>query len=208
MVDRAAPVSLRAKAWAFRPQACRFSQKTGISDDVVQEFIPAEAEAFFLRMKKFWDWNSRYWDQFALLKLDHFLNSTKEDRFDLLAQAISHSRHAVKLERHPLGLTTLGRILHEDMKHCPNRFRSSFEQAFEYLGEAIRIEGAMNRIVIHPYTTLFSGTMSFINQSGVLTGAEVNTLHSHLDNAVRLFGYETKLVVLVSDLRRRFPPIG
>jgi SIR2-like domain len=177
-------------------------------DDVVQEFIPDQSEAFFLRMKKFWDWNSRYWEQFALLKLDQFLKSTKDTRFDFLTQAISHAKHAIRLERHPLGLTTLGRILHEDMKHGPARFRSSFEEAFEYLDEAIKTEGAMNRIAIHPYTTLFSGTMSFINQMGILTGAQVSVLQSHLDNAERLFSFDRGLMVLASDLRRRLPSPG
>jgi hypothetical protein len=188
-----------------RTPEARLSGRLFDYDDVVQEFMPAQAEAFFLRMKRYWDWNSRYWEQFALLKLDQFVKSTQENRLDLLTQAISHAKHAVKIERHPLGLTTLGRILLEDMKYSSARFRSSFEEAFEYLDEAIKIEGAMNRIAIHPYTTLFSGTMSFVRQSGVLTGTEVNTLHKHLDNAEGLFSFDATLLVLISDLRRKLP---
>jgi hypothetical protein len=43
-----------------RKPAARLAGRLFNYDDVVQEFIPAEAEAFFLKMKRYWDWNSRY----------------------------------------------------------------------------------------------------------------------------------------------------
>jgi hypothetical protein len=172
-------------------------------DDVVSEFIPNGSEDFYLRMQRYWDWNSRYWEQFALLKLDRFITSNKPDRFDLLSQAISHAKHALRLERHPLGLTTLGRILFEEMMEAPARFETSFKEAFGYLQEAIQQEGTMNRLAIQPYMTLFSGTYKYIKQSGAMSVRQLEQLRSHMENAETLFGYDKKLMSLVGDVRRR-----
>jgi hypothetical protein len=124
-----APYVNRSAVQKRTPEA-RLSGRLFDYDDVVSEFISSKSEAFYLAMKKFWDWNSRYWEQFALLKLDKFINSNQPDRFDQLSQAISHAKHAIQLERHPLGLTTLGRILLEEMKQVPSRFQKSFRRGF------------------------------------------------------------------------------
>ena len=150
-----APYVNRSAVMKRTPEA-RLSGRLFDFDDVVTEFIPLQSEAFYLAMKRYWDWNSRYWEQFALLKLDQFIKSVQSNRFELLSQAISHAKHAVKLERHPLGLTTLGRILLEESKQNSARFEKSFKEAFGYLDEAIKLEGIMNRIEIHPNMTLFS----------------------------------------------------
>ena len=78
-----------------RTPEARLAQRLFNYDDVVSEFIPNKSEQFYLAMKRFWEWNSRYWEQFALLKLDKFRNATGQNRLDLLAQSISHARHAI-----------------------------------------------------------------------------------------------------------------
>ena len=84
-------------------------------------------------MKRHWDWNSRYWEQFALLKLDRSVRSKGADRIGLLSQSISHARHAIRIEKHPFTLTTLGRILLEHVKQVPEGSERSFGEAFECL---------------------------------------------------------------------------
>jgi hypothetical protein len=153
-------------------------------------------------MKRFWDWNSRYWEQLALLKLDKFITSDRADRFEQLSQAIFHAKHAVQLERHPLGLTTLGRILFEEMKQVPGRFQSAFVDAFGYLNDAINEEGRRNRIAIHPYMTMFSGTNNYLKQSGVLSRKQTDLLQSHMDAADALFSYNRELLNLIKELRQ------
>jgi hypothetical protein len=169
-------------------------------DDVVDEFIPNHSEEFYLRMKRFWDWNSRYWEQLALLKLDRFLES--DNTVDLLNQAISHAKHGVHIERHPLGLTTLGKILLEKMKRDEQGFEKSFEEALAYLEEAIRIEGNRNRIAIHPYTTMFSGVNFYLQRQGKLSGRQIEKLKTHMDFAEKLFDHDSNLLILMNELRR------
>jgi hypothetical protein len=197
-----APYVNRRAIMKRTPEA-RVSQRLFDYDDVVAEFIPSRSEKFYLAMKRYWDWNSRYWEQFALLKLDQFVKSSQSSRFGLLSQAISHARHAIKLERHPLGLTTLGRILLEEAKQSPQRFEASFKEAFEYLDEAIRLEGKMNRIAIHPYMTLFSGANNHLKQLGVLSSKQIEKLRLHMDNAEKHFSYDSGLLILIRELRDR-----
>jgi hypothetical protein len=171
-------------------------------DEVVTEFIPSKSEAFYLSMKRYWGWNSRYWEQFALLKLDYFFKSTDKNRLDLLRQAISHARHAITIEKHPLGLTTLGKILLEDMRNNPSRFREAFDEAFDILNEAIVLEGKRNRIAIHPYMTLYKGVSDYLRASGSLYARQLSALSSHLDASETLFSQDKQLQNLANDLRK------
>jgi len=168
-------------------------------DDVVNEFIPNRSEEFYLRMKKFWDWNSRYWEQLALLKLDRFLTHSKVAD---LNQAISHTKHAVQVEKHPLGLTTLGRVLLEQMKQDDQKFGQSFGEAFAHLEEAIKLEGNRNRIAIHPYTTMFNGVNAYVQRGGALTGKQAERLKVHTEFAEKLFAHDSNLMILANEIRR------
>lgn len=184
-----------------RTPEARLAQRLFDYDDVVSEFIPSQSEEFYLRMKRYWEWNSRYWEQFALLKLDRFLQSSAPSRFDILSQSISHARHAVQIERHPFCLTTLGRILFEEMHQSPGNQDRAFKQAFEYLDEAIQIEGRNNRVSIHPYMTLFSGSNRYIKLSGAPSTSQMDKLRRHLDRAAELFNYDRGLLDQVVSLR-------
>jgi hypothetical protein len=197
-----APYVNRQAVMRRTPEA-RISGRLFDFDEVVTEYLPNTSEKFFIAMRRFWDWNSRYWEQFALLKLDQFLKSNSSERFDLLSQSISHAKHAVQVERHPLSLTTLGKILLEEMKHSSTRFESAFKEAFGSLEEAIRMEGNKNRIAIHPYMTMFSGTNNYIKQGGQLSRKEADALNKHLENAEKLFSHDSGLLVLIADLRTR-----
>ncbi|MBR0784265.1 hypothetical protein [Bradyrhizobium iriomotense] len=167
-------------------------------DDVVREFIPSRSEEFYLRMKRFWDWNSRYWEQLALLKLDRYLTYSKVAD---LNQAVSHARHAISIERHPLGLTTLGRILLEQMKQ-EAKFERPFAEAFDFLDEAIKLEGNRNRITIHPYTTMFNGVMAYVQRGGNLTGRQIERLKVHQEFAEKQFYYDSGFLILINGTRK------
>jgi hypothetical protein len=152
-------------------------------------------------MKRYWEWNSRYWEQFALLKLDQFAKSKEARRGDLLNQAISHAKHAVQVERHPLPLTTLGKILLEEMKQNSTRLNSAFNEAYKVLTEAILLERRMNRIAIHPYITLFGGANYFARNGGALTARQADNLGKLCENAETFFSYDMPLMIALSNLR-------
>lgn len=172
-------------------------------DEVLSRFLPNQCEAFFLSMKRYWSWNSRYWEQFALMKLDQFLKSNDPDRSKLLSQSISHAKHAVQIERHPLPLTTLGKILLEDMKHNPTRFKVSFDEAFATLDNAISQEGNMNRIAIHPYMTMFAGARYYLRHGGAFDRRQSNRLERLTDDAHRFFSYDVDLMILANEIGQR-----
>jgi hypothetical protein len=151
-------------------------------------------------MKGHWEWNSRYWEQFALLKLDKSLKTTSGERFDLLSQSLSHARFAVKIERHPFTLTTLGRVLIEQMKQSPDKSEDSFSEAFKCLEEAIRAEGMSNRITIHPYTTLSNGAVYYLRHGGRLTPQQLESIRKHSEIAASMFHYDRQFLDLVSTL--------
>ena len=136
-----APYVNRAAICRKTPEA-RLAQRLFDYDGTVLDLIRENSEAFYLQMKSHWEWTSRYWEQFALLKLDKFLKATSADRFELLSQSVSHARFAVRIERHPFTLTTLGRVLIEQMKQVADKFEQSFSEAFKCLQEAIRAEKA------------------------------------------------------------------
>lgn len=184
-----------------RTPEARIASRMFDYDDVVSEFIPSRSEEFYLRMKRFWDWNSRYWEQLALLKLDRFLTYSKVAD---LSQAVSHAKHAIQIERHPLGLTTLGRILIEQMKHEVN-FEPPFAEAFDHLDEAIRSEGNRNRITIHPYTTMFNGVAAYTQRGGIATGRQIERLKGHVEFAERQFYYDSGFLILVNATRKLIP---
>ncbi|MFC5067582.1 SIR2 family protein [Flaviflagellibacter deserti] len=171
-------------------------------DDVVINLIPEQSEKFFLAMKRYWDWNSRYWEQFALLKLDQASRAKGDEKAQLLVQAIAHAKHAVQVERHPHPLTTLGKVLIEEMKFNSSRFNSAFVEALNVLGEAASQENRMNRIAVHPYTTLFNGAHYFLQNGGSLTKREVDRLSRLLNNADTYFNYDNSLMVLSQNVRR------
>jgi hypothetical protein len=45
-------------------------------DEVLAQFLGDRSEEFYVRMKRYWDWNSRYWEQLALLTIDKFWKQT------------------------------------------------------------------------------------------------------------------------------------
>lgn len=200
-----APYVNRQTIRARTPEA-RLAQRLFNYDDAVIEFIPSHSEEFYIRMKRDWEWNSRYWEQFALLKLDKSLKSSGLDRVNLLSQAVSHARHAVKIERHPFTLTTLGRILLEQMKQISGKSQMAFNEAFSCLDEAIRWEGINNRIAIHPYMTLLSGARNFLMLSGQLSVQQSDALNAHLSNAEKLFSYDRRLLDVAEMVRSELSP--
>lgn len=68
-------------------------------DDTVRPSLGEATDQFYLKIKPYWEWNSRYWEQRALLELD------RDDKL-----ALMYAQHAVGIERHPLPLTTLAKV--------------------------------------------------------------------------------------------------
>ncbi len=127
-------------------------------DTVITPLLGPLAEDFFVRVQQDWQWNSRYWEQRALLVLETDLES-----------AVRYARHAVAIESHPFPLTTLGKVLLRRMESS-TRPDADFSEAFDVLTRAIRSEVHRSRVTIHPYSTLFAGIVRYMELEGPING--------------------------------------
>jgi hypothetical protein len=153
-------------------------------DAVVSKFLGPNSEQFYDRVKPSWEWNSRYWEQVALLNLAYYQKSSNPDEgMDYMDDAVTHARHAVAIEHHAFPLTTLGKVLLNRMAAPGVRMKDSFDEAFESLSEAITIEERRNRIAAQPYGVIFGGVLSYLSKGGELTHHQYNRLREVLTKA-------------------------
>ena len=161
------------------------------ADKVVKPLLGDQATKLYELCQKDWEWNSRYWEQRALL--------TSEFDVEL---AIRYARNAVSLEIHPHTLTTLGKILLRNMDSSGRPRADVYSEAHDILTRAIKIEGFRSRITIHPFSTLLSGTLKFITSGGKPTPSQVNNVRDLCIGATRLFKEDKIIFNLVNELRK------
>ena len=120
---------------------------------------PTNAEGFYISVREQWEWNSRYWEQRALLKAESDL-----------ATSIQFARHAVAIEHHSFPLTTLGKVLIRAMEASADERTFYFDEAFDALAAAIRGELERSRISVHPFSTLLYGAARYLELGRPLSG--------------------------------------
>ncbi|ENN87545.1 hypothetical protein RHSP_44368 [Rhizobium freirei PRF 81] len=173
-------------------------------DDISGKLLGNAAEQFYDATRERWKWNSRYWEQVALLNLANYQrNSEDDDAIEHLDQAVQHARHAVAIELHPFGLTTLGKILMTQMLVPGYSMTASFNEAFDRLAKAIEKEALWSRRAIQPFLALFRGTDRYLEHGGSLDAQQRDALRSHLTTADYRFSKENEVVEIVASLRRR-----
>lgn len=172
-------------------------------DDVVQKFLDSLSLEFYRRTQSAWQWNSRYWEQLALLHLGTFYsNQGSSEGTYALDTAVQHARHAVSLEPHPFPLTTLARTLLAQMSiEGVGLARSCFGEAFDRLDTAIQLERDWGRVAVQPFIVLFRGTSYFLETSGELTGTQARRIAELLDEADQRFRRDTEVQAVISALR-------
>jgi hypothetical protein len=172
-------------------------------DSVVSKFLGEDAKIFYDSVKSSWAWNSRYWEQVALLNLARYQTSVNfNEGMEYLADAVTHARHAVAVEYHPFPLTTLGKVLLNQMMSPSMPIKESFDEAFERLSESISIEERRNRIAGQPYGVMFSGVVNYLDAGGVLTHQQHNRLREILGKAISNLAGDREMqqqITLVQD---------
>lgn len=169
-------------------------------DEVTEKFLGDKSGQFFTAVQDQWKWNSRYWEQVALLHLARFQSSsTVTAEWDQLDLAVRHARHAVVIERHPLTLTTLGKILLAQMIAPGMSAPGVFSEAFDRLDDAIGLEQAWLRSNAQPYASLFRGVRDYLSQGYKLTRKQVEKLNDHADYASRVFARDADLIRLIEE---------
>ncbi len=172
-------------------------------DDVVQKFLDQLSLEFYRRTQSAWQWNSRYWEQLALLHLGTFYsNPGTSEGTHALDTAVQHARHAVSVETHPFPLTTLARTLLAQMSiEGTGAARSCFGEAFDRLDTAIRLERDWGRVAVQPFVVLFRGASQFFEAGSELTGPQAHRITELLDEADQRFRRDTEVQAVISVLR-------
>lgn len=172
-------------------------------DSVVSKFLGPNAKKFYDRVKPAWEWNSRYWEQVALLNLArHLTSNNAKEKMDYLDDAVTHARHAVAVEHHPFPLTTLGKVLLNHMAAPGMPMKKSFDEAFERLSEAIALEERRNRVAAQPYGVVFSGVVNYLVAGGELTHQQHGRLREILGKAATRLASDREMqqqITLVKD---------
>lgn len=161
-------------------------------ENVVDDLLGLElGEKFYKEIQEEWKWNSRYWENRALL--------VAENNLDL---GIQHARHAVSIERHPFPWTTLAALLLRKMNvnNKSEIFNEIFDlliRAFDYDKYLLRHQGA------HAYNVFFRGVIKFIEFNGVLGNVKKQEIKSRIVEANQIFsrrGDILKIISLVENL--------
>lgn len=143
-------------------------------DRTVQRFVNDRAEAFYSQIHDNWEWNSRYWEQLSLLKLDRYFHS-RDDDF-LLQEAIQNARYAYSIEQHPLSLTTLAKTLFSALEARFGSRDSVFTEAWSMITQSINIERHWDRIRSTAFIVCFKGVKSYYAVGGTLSGSQADEL--------------------------------
>jgi hypothetical protein len=183
-----APFVNRRSIMRRSPEA-RLARRLFDADKVTRPLLGNRAEEFYVAVQTRWEWNSRYWEQRALLVAN-----------DDLEVGLRYARHAVAIERHPYPLNTLGRLLIRQMETGGVSRDLVFSEAFDYLSEAIDIEARRSRVSIHPYTTLFGGAIKYLESGGALTATQESRLRAQRTDARYRFAHDPSLKDLIDRL--------
>ncbi len=170
-----APYVNRMAIMRRSPEA-RLAGRLFDGDKIVKPLLDSAAEQFYVESQKLWEWNSRYWEQRALLKADS----------DLVT-ALRYAKQAVAIENHPFPLTTLAKLLLKTIEAEPHNRSSLFNDAFDALSRAIETEARRSRITVHPFGTLLGGAAMHLELGGTLTPHQRAALDGYAEEARHRF---------------------
>ncbi len=173
-------------------------------DDVVANLLKNNSEKFYSQAQKAWQWNSRYWEQVALLNLAKYFRLTIiEDRKNYLEMSCRYARHAVSIERHPHTLTTLGKVLMTQMDVEGYSITYSYNEAFNCLCDAIDLEASWSRIAVQPYVSLLRGTIKFLECNGQLSISQRDKMSTLTNRAADRFSRDNEVQNVISCFRAK-----
>jgi hypothetical protein len=185
-----------------RSPEARLANRLFDYDEVVERFLRDKAIEFYDGVRSAWQWTSRYWEQVALLNVAKFYAGPESaDGLASLDLAIQHARHAVAIEHHHFTLTTLGKVLLASVTVSHEGRRRLYDEAFQRLTEAIRIEQDLGRSSPQAYVSLFRGTREYLARGEGVSEYQAQVLEGLLRDAEARLRADDDLQREVYELR-------
>ena len=198
-----APLVSRNAIRQRAPEA-RLASRLFDYDQVVERFLGDRAQDFFEDVRNEWQWNSRYWEQIALINLTRAQRRGIEhhDSREDLELAMQHARHALVIERHPLTLTTFAKVSLAYLGRRGGWKTELFDEAIAVLGEAINIERRRSRFSVQPYVVMFRGFLASPSSADITRATA--EIRKRVGEARRIFKKDAEVMSLISEVQDRF----
>lgn len=137
-------------------------------DSSVYPRLKTRAREFYQRIKPAWAWNSRYWEQLALLELGAGNHSA----------AITYAQQAVGIEAHPHTYTTLGHVLVKSATatRTEDEARKLFLEGVEEFKRALEYAKRFKVIHAHTHHAAIVGAIQFFKRWNMSVPDEITTL--------------------------------
>ena len=156
-----------------RSPDARLARRLLDADKIVKPLLGSLSATFYTSVHAEWEWNSRYWEQRALLTAETDLET-----------AIQYARHALTIEVHPFTMTTLGNLILRKAASAATNKQELFGEAFDLLREAISTEADKSRVVaVQPYFALLRGAKKYLESGGTLSLVQFEYLNKHISQA-------------------------
>lgn len=167
-----------------RSPEARLAGRLFNAERVVRPLLREKAQDFYQVVQAAWQWNSRYWEQRAIL--------TQDTNID---HAIQFARHAVAIEEHPFPKTTLASLIVRKMELGRGPDEVLFDETYSLLESALRDEASRGwRPTPHPYSVLFHAISVFLKSGGQLTAKRENWIRDRIEYCNRSFPRDAGLI--------------
>jgi SIR2-like domain len=151
----------------LRTRAARIAAKLMDADRIVDWYGAEQADSWYENLLNEYGWNSRYWEQRALVEL-----KSDKPRFE---RAESWAREAVAAHRDPYSLNTLATVI---LRHSVSRAAFDEDSFFEGLAYVEEAQASLWLPSEHPYIT----ALSYLRQAMTARGTSQAT-HKRLIKA-------------------------
>lgn len=180
-----------------RTPEARLARRLMDADGIVVPRLGRQAEEWFALLERNWGWNSRYWEQRALIAL-------KQNRYQ---RARDYAEQAVGLESHPLPMTTGALIMILSAEQDPalrdQQRKDLLKEGVDLLDQAISFASARGWAEIHPYHILLTHSVRVSRQLfGDLPDWIAAKIRAHAGEASRLFSNDLEVRKALSDLKK------
>jgi len=180
-----------------RTPEARLARRLMDADGIVVPKLHQHAEEWFGLLERNWGWNSRYWEQRALVAL-------RDRRY---RRARDYAEQAVGLEQHPLPMTTCALVMiasAENDASLRDQQRERFlKEGVELVDDAIRRASARGWAEIPPYHVLLIHSVRVSRKLlGELPSWLSEKIRAHARDASRLFSYDPEMGKALADLQK------